>query len=82
MAEPSNLMPLRSAHLPLDTKHPKDNTKLLGFVGHTPGEIPKVHIFAIRITNERIKLTSFLTISYITFSTTLEYNIYYYNSGI
>ena len=45
-----------------------------------PGENPKIHIFAIRITNERIKLTSFLTISYITFNTTLEYNIYYFNS--
>ena len=82
MAEPSNLMPLRSAHLPLDTKHPRENTKLLGSVGHTPGENPKIHIFAIRITNERIKLTSFLTISYITFNTISEYNIYYYNSGM
>ena len=82
VAEPSNLMHPRSARLPLDTKHPRENTKLLGFVGHTPGENPKIHIFAIRITNERIKLTTFLTISYITFNTTSEYNIYYYNSGM
>ena len=66
MAEPSNLMPHRSACLPLDTKHSRENTKLLGSVGHTPRENPKIHIFAIRITNERIKLISFLTISYIT----------------
>ena len=64
--EPPNLMPLKSACLPLDTKHSRENTKLLDSVGHTPGENPKIHIFAIRITNERIKLTSFLTISYIT----------------
>ena len=80
MAEPPNLMHPRSACLSLDTKHSKDNTKLLGSVGHTPGENPKIHIFAVRITNERIKLTSFLTISYITFNTTSEYNIYYSNS--
>ena len=59
MAEPSNLISSRSARLPLDTKHPRDNTKLLDSVGHTPRENPKLHIFAIRITNERIKLTSF-----------------------
>ena len=59
MVEPPNLMPPRSARLPLDTKHSKEDTKLLGFVGHTTGENPKIHIFAIRITNERIKLTSF-----------------------
>ena len=80
MAEPPNVMPHRSARLPLDTKHPRENTKLLGSVGHTPGENPKFHIFAIRIADERIKLTSFLTISYITFNTILEYNIYYYNN--
>ena len=82
MAELSNLISLRSACLLLDTKHSREDTKLLGSVGHTPGENPKIHIFAIRITNEIIKLTSFLTISYITFNTTSEYNIYYYNSGI
>ena len=82
VVEPPNLMPSRSACLPLDTKHSKENTKLLGSVGHTPGENPKLHIFAIRITNERIKFTLFLTISYITCSTTSEYNIYYYNSGM
>ena len=82
VAEPPNLVPPRSAHLPLDTKHPKENTKLLGSVGHTSGENTKIHIFVIRITNERIKLTSFLTISYITFNTSSEYNIYYYNSGM
>ena len=80
VAEPSNLMSLRSARLPLDTKHSRENTKLLDSVGHTPGENLKIHIFAIRITNERIKLTSFLTISYITFNVTSEYNNYYYNS--
>ena len=53
-------MPPRSACLLLDTKHPREDTKLLGSVGHTPGENPKIHIFAIRITNERIKLTSLL----------------------
>ena len=76
VVEPPNLMPHRSACLPLDTKHSRESTKLLGSVGHTPGENPKIHIFAIRITNERIKLTSFVTISYITFNTTSEYNIY------
>ena len=76
VAEPPNLMPHRSARLPLDTKHPRENTKLLGSVGHTPGENPKIYIFAIRITNDRIKLTSFVIISYITFNTTSEYNIY------
>ena len=75
MAEPPNLMPPWSACLPLDTKHSRENTKLLGSVGHTLGENPKIHIFAIRITNEIIKLTTFLTISYITFNTS-EYNIY------
>ena len=69
VAEPPNLMPPRSTHLPLDTKYSREDTKLYGSVGHTPGENPKIHIFAIRITNEIIKLTSFLTISYITFST-------------
>ena len=59
VAEPINLMPPRSARLSLDTKHPRENTKLLGSVGHTTGENPKIHIFAIRITNERIKLTIF-----------------------
>ena len=82
VAEPPNLMPHRSARLSLDTKHPKENTKLLSFVGHTPGENPKIHIFAIRITNERIKIISFLTISCITLHVTSEYNIYYYNSGM
>ena len=66
VAEPHNLIPPRSARLPLDTKHPKENTNLLGSIGHSPGENPKIHIFAIKITNERIKLTSFLPISYIT----------------
>ena len=66
MAEPPNLTPHRSARLPLDTKHSGENTRLLGSVGHTPGENPKIHIFATRIANERIKLTSFLTISFIT----------------
>ena len=43
--EPPNLMPHRSACLPLDTKHSGENTKLLGSIGHTPGENPKIHIF-------------------------------------
>jgi len=68
VAEPPNLMPPKSVRLLLDTKHLRENTKLLSFVGHTPGENPKIHIFAIRITNERIKHTLFLTISYITFN--------------
>ena len=59
VVEPSNLMSSKSIRLLLDTKRPKENTKLLGSVGHTPGENPKIHIFAIRITNERIKLTIF-----------------------
>ena len=80
MAELPNLMPPRSSCLPIDTKHSGENTKLLGFIGRTPGENPKIYIFAIRITNESIKLTSFLTISYITFHATLEYNIYCYNN--
>jgi len=46
VAEPSNLMSPRSARLPLDTKHPRENTKLLGSIGHTPGENPKIHNFA------------------------------------
>ena len=61
VAESPNLMPPRSACLQLDTKHPKENTKLLGSIGHTPWKNPKIHIFAIRITNEIIKLTSFWT---------------------
>ena len=69
VAEPPNLMPHRSACLPLDTKHSGENTRLLDSVGHTPRENPKIHIFVIRITNERIKLTSFVTISYIPFNT-------------
>ena len=76
VAEPPNLMPPRSARLPLDTKHPRKDTKLLGSVGHTRGE-PKNSYFSIRITNKRIKLTSFLTISYITLHITSEYNIYH-----
>ena len=75
MVEPPNIMPHRRACLPLDTKDSRKNTKLLSSVGHTPGENPKIHIFAIRIINEIIKLTTFLTISYITFNTS-EYNIY------
>ena len=46
VAEPSNLMSPRSACLLLDTKHPKENTKLLGSVGHTPGENQKIYIFS------------------------------------
>ena len=81
MAEPSNLMPHRSTRLLLDTKYLRENTKLLGFVGHIE-ERTKKSTFSIRITNEIIKLTSFLTISYIAFNTTSEYNIYYDNSGM
>ena len=82
MVEPPNIMHPRTARLPLDTKHSREDTKLIGSVGHTLGENPKIRIFVIRITNERIKLTSFLTISYITFNTISEYNVYYYNSEI
>ena len=77
VVEPPNLMPHRSDCLPLDTKHSRKNTKLLSSVGHTPGENPKIHIFTIRITNEKIKLTSLLTISYIIVHITSEYDIYY-----
>ena len=59
VVEPSNLMSHMSACLLLDTKHSRENTKLLGSIGHTTGENPKIHIFAVGITNERIKLTSF-----------------------
>ena len=45
VVEPPNLMPPRSARLPLDTKHSRENTKLLGSIGHTPGENLKIHIF-------------------------------------
>ena len=44
MAEPPNLMPPRGARLPLDTKHSKENTKLLNSIGYTLGENPKIHI--------------------------------------
>ena len=80
VAEPPNLMPHKSACLSLDTKHSRENTKLHSSVRHTPGENPKNPHFYIRITNKRIKLTSLVIISYITFNTTSEYNIYYYNS--
>ena len=59
VAEQPNLMSPRSNRLSSDTKYSRENTKLLGSVGHTPRENPKIHIFATRITNERIKLTSF-----------------------
>ena len=59
VVEPPNLIPPRSTCLPLDTKYSKENTKLHSSDGHTPGENPKIHIFAIRIINERIKLTLF-----------------------
>ena len=45
VVEPPNLMPHRSACLPLDTKHSKENTKLLGPVRHTSRENLKIHIF-------------------------------------
>jgi len=45
VVEPPNLMPPESVRLPLDTKHSRENTKLLGSVGHTLGENPKIHIF-------------------------------------
>ena len=47
MVEPPNLMPPRSACLPLDTKHSREDTKLHGPVGHTPGENPKIHILPL-----------------------------------
>ena len=43
VAEPPNLMPHRSAYLPLDTKHLKENTKLLGSVGHPRREPENPH---------------------------------------
>ena len=43
VAEPPNLMPPRSARLPLDTKHLKENTKLLGSVGHPRREPENPH---------------------------------------
>ena len=45
VAEPPNLMPPRSARLPLETKHSKEDTKSRGPIGHTPGENQKIHIF-------------------------------------
>ena len=45
VVELPNLMPPRSACLPLDTKHSRENTKLRSPVGHTPRENPKIHIF-------------------------------------
>ena len=45
VAEPPNLMHLRSTRLSLDTKYPKEDTKLYGSVGHTPRENLKIHIF-------------------------------------
>ena len=47
VAEPPNPMSPRSACFPLDPKHLKENTKLLGSVGHTPGENLKIHIFTL-----------------------------------
>ena len=79
VAELPNLMPPRSTRLPLDTKYLRKNTNYSVPSGTPEGRTQKSTFF-IRITNERIKLTSFLIISYITFDTTSEYNIYYYNS--
>ena len=45
VAEPPNLMPPKSTRLLLDTKYSRDDTKLRSFVGHTPWEDPKTHIF-------------------------------------
>ena len=45
VAEQPNLIPPRSTYLPLDTKYLRKNTKLYSFVGHTPWENPKIHIF-------------------------------------
>ena len=59
VVEPPNLMTPMSTCLLLDTKYSREDTKLRSSVGHTPGENPKIHIFSIRITNERIKLTTF-----------------------
>ena len=67
MAEPPNLMPHRSTYLLVDTKYSKKDTKLRSSVDHTPRKNQKNPHFSIRITNERIRLTSILTISYITF---------------
>ena len=45
VAEPPNLMPPKSACLPLDTKYSRKDTKLRNFVEHTPKENPKIYIF-------------------------------------
>jgi len=45
VVEPPNLMPPRSTRLLLDTKYPREDTKLHGPVGHTLGENPNIHIF-------------------------------------
>ena len=66
VAEPPNLMPPRSARLSLDTKHPKGEHQITRFHQAHPRGEPENPYFSIRITNEIIKLTSFLTISYIT----------------
>ena len=81
VVEPPNLMPHRSVRLPLDTNHSRENTKLLNSVGHTPGENPRIHIFPQDHKWEN-KAYNILAISYITFNTTSEYNIYCYNSGM
>ena len=41
VTEPPNLIPHRSACLPLDTKHSRENTKLLDSVGAHPRGEPK-----------------------------------------
>ena len=45
VAEPSNLMPLRSARLSLDTNHSRENTKLRSFVGTPQGRTRKSTFF-------------------------------------
>ena len=66
-------MPPRSARLPLDTKHSRGNYTV---PSRHPEREPENPHFVIRITNERIKLIAFLTISYITFNTTSEFSSY------
>jgi len=45
VVEPPNLMSPRSARLPLDTQHPREDTKSSGPIEHSPKENPKIHIF-------------------------------------
>ena len=45
VVEPSNLMSFKSTCFSLDTKYPREDTKLCSSVEHTPWKNPKIHIF-------------------------------------